>query len=399
MTEQIMTTARLAATAAVVTLLVAGCTPKSASKAPVEHRGTDPSAATTTAPPTAGGSGIVTNGTDRYVVAEKGDTVATLASRNGLSASALAGYNGLTPDTQLFVGQDLVVPPGAVSSGGTTVADAGTGIGTPTTGDTGGTVESRPLPGAGGVPVNEDGTIPGTDGTDVTTDGTTPGATSGGAPRWSPELAADAIARSGDGTTNGETGLKEDGRLGPPTSSTDPVPEAPASARNLESPGLGQYQTKASSGDPAAKSGPPPSTDVAAVDTTRKPAAGGTTVKLQRPVSGPIAVGFGEGAGAAKNDGVDFAAAAGAPVVAAADGEVALVSETLGGLGTIVLVRHKEELLTVYGRIDNVGVKKGDIVRRGQKIGVVAEASAPDKSRMHFEVRRGATVLDPMGFL
>ena len=136
---------------------------------------------------------------------------------------------------------------------------------------------------------------------------------------------------------------------------------------------------------------------MAAVDT--KTTSGAESIKLTRPVDGPVAVGFGEGSGPAKNDGVDFAAPAGAPVVAAADGEVALVSETLGGLGTIVLVRHKDELLTVYGRIDNVGVKKGDIVQRGQKIGVVSGAGAPAKPRMHFEVRRGATVLDPMRFL
>lgn len=392
MTEQSKRTARLGFAVAATALLVAGCTTGSGAKAPVEHRGTDPSSTATTAPPpSTGGSGIVTNGTDRYLVAEKGDTVATLAARHGFSASELAGYNGLTPDTTLFVGQDLVVPPGAVSSGS---AVAGAGGGFPATGGvTDGTVEARPLPGAGGT----DGTIPGDGGTGVATDGTTPGTTGGGVPRWSPELAADAIARSGDGTATGGTGLKEDGRLGAPPSSTKPVPEAPGEARNLKSPGLDQYQTKASD-DAAARTGPPPPADVAAVDTNRT-ADTGRKVKLQRPVSGPIAVGFGEGAGPAKNDGVDFAAPAGAPVVAADDGEVALVSETLGGLGTIVLVRHKEELLTVYGRVDKVGVKKGDIVRRGQKIGVVAGAETPDKSRMHFEVRRGATVLDPMGFL
>jgi murein DD-endopeptidase MepM/ murein hydrolase activator NlpD len=137
---------------------------------------------------------------------------------------------------------------------------------------------------------------------------------------------------------------------------------------------------------------------VAAVDTDTK-TSDGRTIRLQRPVEGPIAIGFGQGAGPAKNDGVDFAAPAGAPVVAADDGEVALVSETLGGLGTIVLVRHKEEMLTVYGRIDKVSVKKGDFVRRGQKLGVVSNAAAPAEPRMHFEVRRGATVLDPMRFL
>ncbi len=119
---------------------------------------------------------------------------------------------------------------------------------------------------------------------------------------------------------------------------------------------------------------------------------------MQKPVDGPVAIAFNKGAGPARNDGVDFAAPAGAPVVAAADGEVALVSQSLGGLGTIVLVRHPNEILTVYGRIDSVTVAKGDKVQRGQQIGVVA-GTASGEPRMHFEVRRGAESLDPMLFL
>jgi len=122
-------------------------------------------------------------------------------------------------------------------------------------------------------------------------------------------------------------------------------------------------------------------------------------IRLRKPVRGPIVVGFNKGSGPARNDGVDFAARAGSPVVAAADGEVALVSESLGGLGTIVLLRHRDEILTVYGRVARVTVRKGDIVRAGQTIGVVSDASAPAEPRLHFEVRRGATVLDPTLFL
>ena len=46
-----------------------------------------------------------------------------------------------------------------------------------------------------------------------------------------------------------------------------------------------------------------------------------------------------------------------------------------------------------------VTVRKGDIVRAGQTIGVVSDASGASEARLHFEVRRGATVLDPTLFL
>jgi murein DD-endopeptidase MepM/ murein hydrolase activator NlpD len=123
------------------------------------------------------------------------------------------------------------------------------------------------------------------------------------------------------------------------------------------------------------------------------PPAGG--LSLIRPAEGPIVIGYHQGGGRTRNDGVDFASPADSPVVAAAPGEVALVSQSLGGLGTIVLVRHQGGYLTVYGRIDRVTVKKGDIVTQGQQLGVVAANSPP---RMHFEVRKGAESLDPSKF-
>ena len=48
---------------------------------------------------------------------------------------------------------------------------------------------------------------------------------------------------------------------------------------------------------------------------------------------------------------------------------------------------------------DGVLVNKGDIVAKGQQIGIVSNATAPAEPRMHFEVRRGSESLDPMQFL
>jgi septal ring factor EnvC (AmiA/AmiB activator) len=116
------------------------------------------------------------------------------------------------------------------------------------------------------------------------------------------------------------------------------------------------------------------------------------------PVDGPITRAYSTGAGGPRNDGVDFSAPAGATVTAAADGQVALISDSLGGLGTIVLIRHQGELLTVYGRVADVIVAKGERVRRGQPIGAVAPA-ADGPSTLHFEVRQGANSVNPEDYL
>ncbi len=87
---------------------------------------------------------------------------------------------------------------------------------------------------------------------------------------------------------------------------------------------------------------------------------------------------------------------AGTPVHAAAAGEVALVSEALGGLGTIVLVRHKDDLITTYSTLADVRVKEGDRVTAGQVLGAVAPR---DKPELQFDVFRGTTSVDPTPYL
>ncbi len=396
--------------ALVAATIVAGCTSGSGNKAPVDVRGTDPTIGAKRAGPNTlnnsviaapDANGIVTYDGYQSVIARSGDTVTTIADRIGMSASELGAYNGLSPSYSPRAGDELVLPPrpggyGAQGASTSVVAPASTTPSVVTTPQPRvSTIEQAPI---GTDPsVNTDGSLATTSNNPASLD---PAAAPTTAPQpqaqptWSPDLAEAAIKRS--------TGIRDDGTLGQPPSSAQPVPPEPAPGRELASPNLGQYQT-GEAPDPATASqtpAPRPEDQLAANTTsTPAPAAAAPSIRLVKPVEGPVAVGFNKGAGPARNDGIDFAAPAGAPVVAAADGEVALVSQSLGGLGTIVLVRHPDELLTVYGRIDGVLVNKGDIVRSGQQIGIVSDAAAPAEPRMHFEVRRGAESLDPSQFL
>lgn len=328
--------------------------------AEVEILGTNPTPGATTSAPAApaaqpGAGGIVDYGSYQTVIARQGDSVSDLAARAGLSASALAAYNGLTPSHGLQAGDELVLPP---RPEGYTATATPQMAGAPSD-----SVTTAPLPGAG-----------------------TPAASG---EQWSPSLAAAAIENSAARSA----GQAPSGALGAPPSAGEPLPPEPPARQALRSPDLGQYQTGAV-GSPL----PPPAATAGVAETAAlQPAAEGG--RLVRPVQGTVAVGYNQSPGGERNNGVDFAAAAGSPVLAAADGTVALVSDSLGDLGTIVLLRHADDLLTVYGRIDGVTVQKGDTVRAGQEIGVVAAAASPNESLMHFEVRRGAESLDPMRFL
>ena len=86
---------------------------------------------------------------------------------------------------------------------------------------------------------------------------------------------------------------------------------------------------------------------------------------------------------------------AGTPVRAAAAGTVAAVTRDTDGIPILVL-RHSDGLLTVYAGLDDLGVKKGDVVTRGQSI---AKVRSGDPAFLHFEVRKGLEAVDPTPFL
>jgi len=115
------------------------------------------------------------------------------------------------------------------------------------------------------------------------------------------------------------------------------------------------------------------------------------SAKLAMPASGKIIRSYVK----KKNDGIDIAASAGARVVAAADGVVAAITRNTEQVPILVL-KHAGNLLTVYAGVEKLTVKKGDKVKRGQKIAVIR---AGDPSFLHFEVRQGLESVDPMEFL
>ncbi len=79
---------------------------------------------------------------------------------------------------------------------------------------------------------------------------------------------------------------------------------------------------------------------------------------------------------------------------AAANGKVAAITTDADNV-QIVVVRHNDNLMTVYYNVDTVNVKKGASVTRGQQI-----ASIPKVNKfVHFEVRKGFDSVDPMPYL
>ncbi len=118
------------------------------------------------------------------------------------------------------------------------------------------------------------------------------------------------------------------------------------------------------------------------------------------PVKGKIISKYNPNNETQKNQGIDFQVSPGSPVFAAASGNVALITDNTENFGKIVLIRHKNNLISIYGRVAKVFVKKNEVVTKGQKIGSMAEKENSDKNQtiLHFELRKGTQSVNPENY-
>ncbi|GHE02756.1 peptidase M23B [Defluviimonas sp. 20V17] len=358
--------------------------------------------------------GIISYPGYQVVVAREGDTVMSIASRIGINPGELARYNGISPNVALRGGEVLALPTrvaepsaatGAYAAGGGAAGVSGQQVGNQVGGS--GQINITALannaidrsqgenpPSARSTqPVIQSGQQP-------LRHKVRPGETAYSIARlynvpvksladWNgldanldvrvgqillipvpKRNATSAGASAAAGSAIATTAVSPPGQL-------TPVPQPPSASRPLPA------------GSPPAAAGPgpkvPPSPDLGK-DRTKASSA-----KFDMPVQGKIIRGYVKG----KSDGIDISAPAGTAVHAADSGTVAAITKDVDRV-PVMVVRHADNLLTVYANIDRIKVKKGEKIRRGQTIAVVRKGSP---SFVHFEVRKGFSSVDPMPYL
>ena len=141
---------------------------------------------------------------------------------------------------------------------------------------------------------------------------------------------------------------------------------------------------------PVVKSVPQQATELGATPTMRG---------MRWPVKGKIISEYGAKPNGLKNEGINIAVPEGTGVRAAESGVVAYAGNELKGYGNLVLIRHEGGWVTAYAHAKELFVKRGDIVRRGDVIAKAGQTGSVSSPQLHFEVRKGATAMDPLKFL
>jgi murein DD-endopeptidase MepM/ murein hydrolase activator NlpD len=134
-------------------------------------------------------------------------------------------------------------------------------------------------------------------------------------------------------------------------------------------------------------------------DAAKAAEAIGALPTFRWPANGRVIAGFGTSPNGVQNDGINLALPEGTAVKSAEDGVVAYAGNELKGYGNLVLVRHPNGYVTAYAHAKELLVKRGDQVKRGQVIARSGQTGNVNAPQLHFEIRKGASPLDPMRFL
>ncbi|MCV3272434.1 LysM peptidoglycan-binding domain-containing M23 family metallopeptidase [Roseobacter sinensis] len=335
--------------------------------------------------------GVISYPNYQVAVAERGDTIQSVATRLGVSAPELARFNGIEADVPLRQGEVIALP--------SRVAEP-----SPATG----AIATGPI-----QPSNVDiGTLAGDA---INRSPQSEGVRTAALP---PATAAAPQPQTGDEPTRhkverGETAytiarlydvpvksLAEWNGLGPDFAIREgqflliPVAKqaAPAPADAVTRPGAGSpTPTPPSAEKPLPETDPAPAVEAPPPVDVGEQTQTASDARMVFPVSGSIIREYAKG----KNEGINIKAEDGAPVKAADAGTVAAITKSADGI-PIIVVRHDPELLTVYANVTDVSVEKGTQVTRGQPM---AKLRSGNDAYVHFEVRKGFDSVDPMPYL
>lgn len=107
-----------------------------------------------------------------------------------------------------------------------------------------------------------------------------------------------------------------------------------------------------------------------------------------------LSSGFGQRS-SGSHSGIDITDELGSPIYAASAGTVSR-AEAYFGYGNLVILDHDNGLQTYYAHVDQMLVKVGDQVERGDQIATLGLTGRTSGPHVHFEVRVDGTAVDPL---
>lgn len=96
--------------------------------------------------------------------------------------------------------------------------------------------------------------------------------------------------------------------------------------------------------------------------------------------------------------GLDFTSPKGTPIIASGNGKVVRIENKRFGYGRNVMIDHGYGYSTLYAHMQEVDVKLGEEVKRGQVIGKVGSSGTSTAPHLHYEVRINGKSVNPIDY-
>jgi len=93
--------------------------------------------------------------------------------------------------------------------------------------------------------------------------------------------------------------------------------------------------------------------------------------------------------------GMDIAADVGEPVYASADADVIYAGNGMTGYGNVVILRHDQQMTSLYAHNSELKVKQGEHVKQGTLIALLGSTGRSTGPHVHFEIREGDAPINP----
>lgn len=138
----------------------------------------------------------------------------------------------------------------------------------------------------------------------------------------------------------------------------------------------------------------PETADDKGKDAAKPAAAGDDRIEWSWPAGGKVMAGFND----TSSKGIDLSGKPGDPVYAAAAGKVVYAGTGLRGYGKLLIVKHDNAYLSAYAHNQQLLVKEGQSVSKGQKIAELGDTDS-DRPKLHFEIRKQGKPVDPVKYL
>jgi murein DD-endopeptidase MepM/ murein hydrolase activator NlpD len=96
--------------------------------------------------------------------------------------------------------------------------------------------------------------------------------------------------------------------------------------------------------------------------------------------------------------GIDFSAPIGTPIFATGDGVVESVTRSGRGLGNRIVIDHGFGYKTLYASMDEINIRRGRSVKRGDVIGTVGDSGLSVAPHLHYEVLLNGDQVNPINY-